>query len=88
MSRTLAERAKDWHWWFEEALHVVIGAIAASVLWIGSPILAGTLAALWAAGLREWEQRPVDNWGDLAVDVACTALGGLAMGLAIWAVTR
>lgn len=87
MSKTLAERAKDWKWWLEEGLHVVVGAVAASVLWIGSPILAGTLAALWAAGLREYEQRPVDDWGDLAVDVVCTVVGGLAMGLIVWGVS-
>lgn len=88
MSRTMAERVRDWRWWAEQALHAAIGAVAASVLWLASPVLAGVLAALWVAALREWEQRPVASWGDLAVDVACTVLGGLAMGLAVWGVTR
>lgn len=88
MSRTLTERVRDWRWWLDQALHVAIGAVAASVLWVGQPILAGVLAAIWVAALREYEQRPVASWGDLAVDVLATAVGGLAMGLVIWGVTR
>lgn len=88
MSRTLTERVSDPWWWAEQAAHVGLGAVAASVLWLASPILAGVLAALWVAILREWEQRPVASWVDLAVDVACTVVGGLVMGLAVWGVTR
>lgn len=88
MTRTMRERVQDWRWWAEQGLHLAIGAVAAAVLWIAQPILAGLLAAAWVAVLREWEQRPVSSWADLAVDVACTALGGLGMGLVVWAVTR
>lgn len=87
MSRPLSERVRDWRYWvIDQALHLVIGGVAASVLWLASPILAGVLAALWVAVLREREQWPVASWGDLAIDVACTVLGGLAMGIVIWAV--
>lgn len=87
MSRPLSERIRDPIWWAEQAAHIGLGAVAASVLWIGQPIVAGVLAALWVAVLREYEQRPVGSWGDLAVDVAATLIGGLAMGLAVWGVT-
>lgn len=84
MARTLTERAKDVWWWLEQAAHFGIGSISAAMLSIGSPILAGVLAALWVALMREYEQRPVNSWGDLVVDVAATALGGLFVGLVVW----
>lgn len=87
MSRPLSERVKDPWWYLEQAAHILIGATAAAVLWVPFPILAGGLAALWVAILREVEQRPVGSWGDLAVDVACTLIGGLAIGLAVWGVS-
>lgn len=86
MSRPLYKRMQDGFWWLEQAAHVAIGAAAAAVLWIGQPIVAGLVAAAWVAILREWEQRPVNSWGDLAVDVAATLVGGIAMGCAVWAV--
>jgi hypothetical protein len=71
----------------DQTLHVAIGAIAASVLWIGHPILAGVLAALWVAAVREREQWPPKRVWDLVLDVCCTLLGGLLMGIVIWAVS-
>ena len=55
---------------------------------VRNPGKTGLLAAVWVAVLREWEQRPVASWGDLAVDVACTVMGGIGMGLIVWGVTR
>ena len=86
MSRPLSERVKDWRWWLDQALHIGLGAVAASVLWIGQPIVAGAAAALWAALLREREQWPPGSWGDMIVDVLATVSGGLVMGLVVWAV--
>lgn len=47
----------------------------------GWEIVAGGLAALWVAGLREFEQRPVNSWGDLLVDVAFCIIGGTLVGV-------
>ena len=85
MPRTLAERAKDWRWWGEQVAHVVLGAVAAlPAAWTPLPLVTAPCAALLLAGVREYEQRPVDSWGDLAVDVAATLLGGAIVGLAVW----
>lgn len=83
MSRTLSERAQDWKWWAEQALHFVIGSAAAAVMAVGSPILGGVLSAMWIASVREFDQRPVQSWGDTLVDWACTVIGGLVVGLII-----
>lgn len=71
----------------DQAAHFGIGAVAASVLWIAHPIVAGMAAAAWASALREREQWPPRRWWDLALDVAVVILGGLAMGLIVWAVS-
>lgn len=70
----------------DQTLHVAIGAVAASVLWIAHPIAAGAAAALWAAFLREREQWPPKRWWDLALDVVMVGLGGVAMGAIVWSV--
>lgn len=86
MSRPLSERVQDWRWWAEQAAHMALGAVAAGIYAVGQPIVAGLAAALWLALVREWDQRPVESWGDATVDVAATALGGIGIGLLIWAV--
>lgn len=70
----------------DQSAHVAIGLVAASVLWIGQPIVAGLAAGLWAAALREREQWPPRRWWDLVLDVAMVAAGGLVMGVIVWAV--
>lgn len=86
MPRTLAERARDPLWWGEQALHAVLGGVAAlPAVWGPLPLLTGTCAALIVAVAREWEQRPVASWGDLAVDVAATVAGGLLVGGIVYA---
>lgn len=76
--------------WVRETIdqtgHLVIGAVAASVLWIAHPILAGMAAALWVAAVREREQWPPRRWWDLVLDVGTVVVGGVAMGAIIWAV--
>lgn len=86
MARPLSERAKDPAWWIEQGLHFLIGSAAAAVMAVGSPILGGVLAAMWIASVREFDQRPVQSWGDTLVDWGCTVLGGLVVGLVIWGV--
>lgn len=88
MSRTLSERVTDWRWWGEQGLHVCLGGATAAFTMIGNPIAACTSAAAWLATVRELiDQWPVDSWGDMAIDWVCTVLGGLALGVIIWAVT-
>jgi hypothetical protein len=67
----------------DQSLHVVIGAVAASVLWIAHPVLAGLAAALWAAAVREREQWPPARWWDLVLDVIMVCVGGVLMGFII-----
>lgn len=86
MSRTLAERMSDWRWWGEQGLHVLVGGAAAATMAVGSPILGGALAAMWIASVREFDQRPIQSWGDTIIDWVCTVVGGIAVGLIIWAV--
>lgn len=86
MSRTLAERMTDWRWWGEQGLHFLIGSAAAAVMAVGSPILGGALASMWIASVREFDQRPVQSWGDTLFDWACTVVGGIVVGLIIWGV--
>ncbi len=82
MSRPLSERVKDWRWWGEQVAHVVLGAVAAlPAVWGPLPAVTALCAGILIAGVREYEQRPVGSWGDLAVDVAAVALGALAVGL-------
>ncbi len=68
----------------DQTAHIALGAAAASVLWIGQPIVAGLVAALVLAAVREREQWPPKRWWDLVLDTLATALGGVAMGLAVW----
>lgn len=87
MPRGLAERSRDWRWWLDQALHWLLGGVAAlPAVWGPLPYLTGLCAALIVAAAREYEQRPVQSWGDLAVDVLATGLGGLTVGLIVWAV--
>lgn len=82
MARTLTERMKDWRWWGEQVAHVLIGAVVAlPAVWGPLPAVTAVCAGILVAGIREYEQRPVGSWGDLAVDVAAVVLGSLAVGL-------
>lgn len=91
MPRTLLERWTEspWEQLGDQVAHLLfIGAPPAAIIlglhradFAGWQIVAGGLAALWIAGVREFEQRPVGSWGDLFVDVAVTALGGALVGL-------
>lgn len=87
MPRTLGDRARAPMWWAEQGAHVLLGGLAAlPAVWGPLPFLAGACAALIVAGAREYEQRPVESWGDLAVDVACTVTGGAVVGGIVYAV--
>jgi hypothetical protein len=86
MSRPLSERVKDWRWWLDQLLHVAIGGVAAAAVAVPIAAVGAVCAALWLGTVREFDQRPVASWGDLAADMAFTALGGLAVGLIIWGV--
>jgi len=87
MARSLAERALDPVWWGEQALHFLLGGVAAlPAVWGPLAPLTGACAALIVAVAREYEQRPVGSWGDLAADVAFTVAGGaLIGGIVVWA---
>ena len=70
----------------DQAALVAMGAVAGCVAWIGHPIAAGVFAAACVAAAREREQWPPARWWDLVLDVAMVVLGGLGMGLLVWAV--
>ena len=88
---TLAERWKKdpWKQVLDQFLHLVaIGAPPPAIVlglsradFFGWEAVAGCLAALWVAGVREFEQRPVNSWGDLFVDLAFGILGGTLVGV-------
>lgn len=92
MSRTLAERARDWKWWGEQVLHLLFVAAppTAAILGLhqagftGWQVAAGFLASSWIAGLREFDQRPVSSWGDMLVDLAFSIAGGTLVGLSFF----
>lgn len=86
MSRPISERVTDPAWWGEQALHVALGGATAALTAIGHPVAACTAAAVWLASWREYEQRPIDSWADTAIDWLFTVLGGLLLGVVIWAV--
>ena len=86
MSRPLSERVRDPIYWLEQAAHFALGAVAAAVVAIPLAVVGGVCAALWLGAVREYEQLPVGSWGDLAIDMAFTVLGGLVVGLVIAAV--
>ena len=76
----------------DQALHLAIGAILVSpwlLLGVSASwwpyALAGALSGLWAAALREYEQRPVERWWDLVLDVGVMTLGAAGAGLGLWA---
>lgn len=71
----------------DQAAHVAMGAVAGCVAWIGHPIAAGVFAAACVAAAREREQWPPSKgiW-DVVLDVTTVVLGGLGMGLLVWAV--
>ena len=79
---------RDPRYWLEQAAHFGLGAVAAAVVAIPLAALAGVVAALWLGGVREFDQRPVESWADMAINLGFTVAGGLAMGLAVWGVTR
>lgn len=87
MSRPISERVTDFYWWLEQGAHIVLGGTAAAFTAIGNPIGAGTAAAAWLAFWREWEQRPIESWPDTILDWLFTTIGGLVIGLVVWAVT-
>lgn len=83
MARSLAERWREdpGEQALEQGLHALLGAVAAlPAIWGPLPLLTGACAALVVAVAREYEQRPVGSWGDLALDVAFTVAGGAAAG--------
>jgi len=86
MARTLSERMKDWRWWGEQLAHILLGGATAAFTLIGNPIGACTAAAAWLGFWREYEQRPIQSWGDTIFDWSCTTLGGLVLGIVIWLV--
>jgi hypothetical protein len=89
MSRPLSERVRDWRWWGEQALHLALGALVGACTLVEVPVLGCLAAAAVLATVREFvDQWPIESWGDAAVDWACTALGGLVLGVVIWGVTR
>lgn len=88
MGRSLADRWREhpWRQLRDQALHVVLGALAAlPAVWGPLPWLCGGSAALVVAVAREWEQRPVQSWGDTSLDVGMTLLGGVVVGLGMLA---
>jgi hypothetical protein len=86
MARTLSERIKDPFWWLEQAAHTALGGLTAVIFAIPTVILAAVVGAFWIGAVREFEQRPIENWADTVIDLAFTVLGGLAVGLIIWGV--
>jgi hypothetical protein len=95
MTRTLAERARDPKWWGEQALHAfAIGAPpTAAVLGLheagfaGWQVVGGALSAFWIGSVREFDQRPVESYGDMLADLAFTTLGGALCGLVYFLTT-
>lgn len=87
MSRPLAERVRDPFWWGEQAGHVFLGAVfALPAVWGPQAPLTGACAAFLFGSWREWEQRPVESWGDTVADVVFTVAGGaLIGGIVAWA---
>ena len=86
MARSLAERARDWRWWGEQVAHALLGAVAAlPAAWGPLPWLTCPASALLLGVVREYEQRPVQSWGDTIVDTVATLLGGLVVGLGMLA---
>lgn len=94
MSRTLAERVKDWKWWGEQVAHfVVAGAIVGFVelikYWTGFEPghwfdLATLAGAVHGGGLREIIQNFGDtdgSLGDSIVDQIAWTLGALAAAI-------
>ncbi len=82
----MLERLRDAVWWGEQAAHFALGmAVAVPALWGPLPLVTAPIAALMVAVVREYEQRPVASWGDLAADVAFVMAGGLtAGGIVTW----
>ena len=86
MSRTLVERASDPIWYGEQVAHALLGAVAAlPAAWGPLPWLTCPASALLLGVVREYEQRPVQSWGDTIVDTVATLLGGLVVGLGMLA---
>ena len=82
MARSLSERASDPIWYGEQVAHLLLGAVAAlPAAWGPLPWLTCPLAALLLGVVREYEQRPVQSWGDTIMDVAATLLGGVLVGV-------
>ncbi len=70
MARSLSERAKDWKWWGEQVLHVLMGlSVAGAALWADSALECFGLAALFGL-IREGLQWPIESWPDAGVDLA------------------
>ena len=67
--------------------HILLGGATAAFTAIGNPIGAAIGAAAWFATVREAEQWPIESWADTAIDWVFTVIGGLAVGVLIWAVT-
>ena len=93
MSRTLAERARDWKWWGEQALHTLAGF---AIVWglciplrlFGIPDAAAheflVPLSCWIGGAREIKQNhgdPYGSLGDSLVDCAFWCLGAMIGGL-------
>jgi len=85
MSRSLAERATDPLWWFEQCLHAGLGAI---VCWLtlqtGLPVAVAVAVSCFAGAAREIIQNHDDvggSLGDSLADCGAWALGALVAGL-------
>lgn len=70
----------------DQSAHLAIGLVAGCVAWMGHPIAAAAFSAACVAAAREREQWPPRRWWDLLLDVAVVVLGGVVMGLVVWAV--
>lgn len=84
----------DWydrlpHWvqhLVDQSAHLAIGLVAGCVAWITHPVAAAAFASACVAAAREREQWPPRRYWDLVLDVVMFVLGGIIMGLVVWAV--
>ena len=80
--RPLSERMKDWRYWVDQTLHLLIGGAIAYAFAFDSPWAIGCPVSIGAGLLRELLQNlRKDGWhgskADAAVDVAFWTLGAI-----------